>query len=286
MCNTLHCLMQMATKTQVEIANVYELELPLPPPRNDYEEYNEVNRRSSQNVVKHKFQKQKLILLGITSLTVLFIVLIVVCFVVNAELYAAIANLHNVIDKEDSKNRDQFHEMNLSISNVSWVLGRKLEQHDNRLIDLESFFNNSKSQSERVHHLVKDTYILNGWYAASNSHFYKQSERSRNYVNSKAECEKFGARLESTGIRDSKIRKEIEENVKTTSVYSWIGLDRTSQDNEWAWSDGGLYDMNSTAWGENEPNNEEGDEKCAHLTKLNDINDISCSRYFYYICEV
>ena len=103
-----------------------------------------------------------------------------------------------------------------------------------------------------------------------------------------------------------------EENdflVKTfltaSEVTYWIGLSDQEKEDEWIWTDGSLL-VNYTNWGNNNPNNKNGNQNCGHIAKGSfqmtlqkglyswsytfsgyngEWNDLECYAQLGYICE-
>ncbi|XP_041641994.1 CD209 antigen-like protein E isoform X3 [Cheilinus undulatus] len=68
--------------------------------------------------------------------------------------------------------------------------------------------------------------------------------------------------------------------------YTWIGLKRTENKEEWRWVDG--TPLTKSYWIPGEPNNNGGKEDCVHLKfhgREKSWNDISCDVKNFWICE-
>ncbi|XP_039256043.2 uncharacterized protein LOC120332794 isoform X1 [Styela clava] len=125
-----------------------------------------------------------------------------------------------------------------------------------------------------------------GWYSASNGYLYKKINTTQDYTDAVKACQKSGARLAATGVRDSNIRKQIFDVLLDSPEKNvWIGL--VYFDGKWAWSDGVIAAFNDTNWAPGEPNNS-GNHKCAELWGLKNwrLADGKCTTPHPYLCEV
>lgn len=103
---------------------------------------------------------------------------------------------------------------------------------------------------------------------------------SKSWPDSKKDCEERGGRLVTVKTRlKLKVLGLIYEHI-------WIGLSDRKTEGIWKWEDG--TDLLTDFWMDDEPNNHEENEDCAHLSVKGEtigFNDNSCSRAFPYICE-
>ncbi|XP_066304553.1 uncharacterized protein [Branchiostoma lanceolatum] len=68
------------------------------------------------------------------------------------------------------------------------------------------------------------------------------------------------------------------------SATYWFGLSDIVAEDGWQWADGTDYDPSVTNWGQNEPNNQNG-EDCAEIMSSGRWNDQACTDMHGYICE-
>ncbi|XP_039257367.2 C-type lectin mannose-binding isoform-like isoform X2 [Styela clava] len=127
-------------------------------------------------------------------------------------------------------------------------------------------------------------FSISGWFRASNNLIYKRFTYSVNYATAKAQCERLGARLVSTGMRNNQVKNEIFPKHYLTRG-SWIGLDDISHEGIWVWSD----DVNgspSAIWASGEPNGGSS-ENCVIIFYNTKIvgNDVACSAVNRFVCE-
>ncbi|XP_077970586.1 lectin-like [Styela clava] len=130
-----------------------------------------------------------------------------------------------------------------------------------------------------------DTEEFKGWYRASNGFYYKLFNDLINYATAKSECQKRGADLASTGVRDPTVRREIMPLIKAGNDFTWIGLGKF--EGKFIWGDDVISTPINTDWHEGEPSNSGGDEDCVHFWPENKwyLNDVACNRDMKYICE-
>nr|XP_039266988.1 C-type lectin-like [Styela clava] len=158
---------------------------------------------------------------------------------------------------------------------------------DRKFEELQKEFISTRKKSEAD--LINVIASLSGWYRASNNLFYKWFSEEVHYQTARNRCEQLGARLISTGIRDSKVRSEIHSKICIPDTRMWIGLDHIEREN-WVWSDGTIVNdiRRSVPWRNGEPNNEGRFEFCGEYLcgKLyNGVNDQWCFSEFAYVCE-
>ncbi|XP_066508690.1 CD209 antigen-like protein E [Hoplias malabaricus] len=113
------------------------------------------------------------------------------------------------------------------------------------------------------------------------SSFYYRLERTKNWNESRQECQKKGGDLL---IINS---KEEQEFINNQSINAWIGLTDKEKEGEWKWVDGSA--LTTGYWRSGEPNNANGVEHCAVFLvfppALNSWNDINCMQPSDCICE-
>lgn len=73
--------------------------------------------------------------------------------------------------------------------------------------------------------------------------------------------------------------------VKRSYSVTWIGLSRGEEEDTWKWVDGTNL-VGKGFWQDGEPNNVDGDEDCAEVSRDTAAwNDVPCSRKFSWVCE-
>ncbi|KAM3613805.1 uncharacterized protein V6R79_005302 [Siganus canaliculatus] len=108
-------------------------------------------------------------------------------------------------------------------------------------------------------------------------YYFSASGATRSWQGSRKDCQGRGADLVIITTRE-------ELNfVKKTYDVTWIGLSRVSD--QWKWVDGNDM-VNNDFWQPGEPNNSDGEEDCAEVSRsASAFNDVPCSRQFSWACE-
>ncbi|XP_077973631.1 lectin-like [Styela clava] len=186
-----------------------------------------------------------------------------------SETDSSLANNINDTQKRSLKTKS---ELETSIKTEVSELNSKIHNGDNKL---------NKSLSD-TNSRITEMFSISGWFRASNNLIYKRFTDSVNYATAKAHCEGMGARLVSTGIRNSQNKSEIFPNQYLTGAYAWIGLDDISSEGTWVWSDG-ANGSPSAIWESLEPNGGRK-ENCA-VIRLSGVIDVACSEIHRLVCE-
>ncbi|XP_041641991.1 CD209 antigen-like protein E isoform X2 [Cheilinus undulatus] len=155
-----------------------------------------------------------------------------------------------------------------------------------RLVHFESLSScKTSAQEESCKNKTKanlknfEDYFQQGWVYFHPSLYFisiirKSWHESRNY------CLERGADLMI-------INNQKEQDFTRRFVgYTWIGLKRTENKEEWRWVDG--TPLTKSYWIPGEPNNNGGKEDCVHLKfhgREKSWNDISCDVKNFWICE-
>jgi len=113
---------------------------------------------------------------------------------------------------------------------------------------------------------------------------YKLFQNRLGWYDAEVFCQGEGGNLVSV---HSKAENEFVARLDSDLRTLWLGgIDVTSENNRWLWSDGSPFSF--TNWRKNEPNNVGGIEDCLELGtwKNNHVwNDNRCSRRMKFVCE-
>nr|XP_039265879.1 hepatic lectin-like [Styela clava] len=127
---------------------------------------------------------------------------------------------------------------------------------------------------------------LKTWNKSSNKYYYKLFGDPVNYATAKANCRKLGADLASVGVRNTTVRSEILQMVKSGGKHTWVGLDDIEHEGKYVWADGVDSTKDNTDWDGRQPDNY-FNEDCVEFNPYMNwkLNDATCSLSKYYICE-
>nr|XP_046272979.1 lactose-binding lectin l-2-like [Scatophagus argus] len=123
------------------------------------------------------------------------------------------------------------------------------------------------------------------WYSF-NGRCYKYVSSHLNWADAELHCVSEGANLVSIHSQEEQtFVKDLVKNFDPNEGWTWIGLSDTHKEGSWMWSDGSAVDF--TFWAPQEPNNQGGNENCAHLNFGSDFkwNDRPCDSTYTSVCE-
>ncbi|XP_059195613.1 C-type lectin domain family 10 member A-like isoform X1 [Centropristis striata] len=120
-----------------------------------------------------------------------------------------------------------------------------------------------------------------GWKAFGDKcYYFSTSGVTKSWALSRKDCLERGADLAIVTTRE-----ELDFVSKTYAV-TWIGLSDKDREGKWVWVDGTEL-QGDEFWQDGEPNNSDGDEDCAEVSRsAKRFNDVPCSRRFSWACEL
>jgi len=133
--------------------------------------------------------------------------------------------------------------------------------------------------------IIREDGCPNSWsWSTHGKKCYKLFQNRLGWYDAEAFCQGEGGNLVSV---HSKAENEFVARLDSDLRTLWLGgIDVTSENNRWLWSDGSPFSF--TNWRKNEPNNVGGIEDCLELGtwKNNHVwNDNRCSRRMKFVCE-
>lgn len=146
----------------------------------------------------------------------------------------------------------------------------KLDELEKKILSLEKRIVNLESPKEGI--------------VGPNNYTYFLTE-PMNWKKAQVYCKSKGAMLATVGGRDPAILSFFVDNVMTNTDDTWIGLNDRKIEGNWVWNDGVESTSNNTNWNTGEPNDRFNKEDCGVVNLDGLINDQTCSKKFYGICE-
>ncbi|XP_021327944.1 C-type lectin domain family 17, member A-like [Danio rerio] len=166
-----------------------------------------------------------------------------------------------------------------NFANQKNTLREEIENLETKKDGLQQENNNANKQKQQLKEeekaLLKHLHGMDGWMCYQ-SVFYYMSTETKNWTESKKDCEQRGASLMIINSKEEHKFFKSDANV-------WIGLTDKNEERKWKWVDGSELATGFSSWGPGEPNGLQG-ESCAASFSA-ELYDFSCSETFNWICE-
>ncbi|XP_059195710.1 CD209 antigen-like protein E [Centropristis striata] len=109
-------------------------------------------------------------------------------------------------------------------------------------------------------------------------YYFSASGVTKTWALSRKDCQERGADLAIVTTRE-----ELDFVSKTYAV-TWIGLSDKDREGKWVWVDGTEL-QGDEFWQDGEPNDSDGDEDCAEVSRsAKRFNDVPCSNRYSWAC--
>ena len=128
-------------------------------------------------------------------------------------------------------------------------------------------------------------------YVPPRFYIYQLNTDRQSWQQSQNFCQNWRGTLAVYGVKTLENRKKLIRNLSINTTYFWIGANDIASEENCIWTNGERASSSEIIWRSGEPNNNRGNEDCAHvvgnptLSTEGQANEALCASSYQGLCE-